>query len=157
MVCDVHGWGMFSKRGLVAVVPKLKDMVLDVGFVIEGRSEDELPERLAGSCCVANLDPKACLALDDDAGEGGSGSEGEEEGGGGERVARKGGRGVLGATGTGINSSSASAHAHWHHTKNTNGLGLRATGIFLGYVPRCVSTFRPVSTVWGGNGFMCPM
>ncbi|GMI37148.1 hypothetical protein TeGR_g13475 [Tetraparma gracilis] len=72
MVCDVHGWGMFSKRGLVAVVPKLKDMVLDVGFVIEGRSEDELPERLAGSCCVANLDPKAS----EEEGEGEVGSNG---------------------------------------------------------------------------------
>ena len=63
MRCDVHGWGIMSKRGLVSVIPRIKDMTMDMGFVIEGREEDELPERLLGACRVKELDPSAALEL----------------------------------------------------------------------------------------------
>lgn len=63
MRCDVHGWGMMSKRGLVSVMPRIKDMTMDMGFVIEGREDDELPERLLGACRVKQLDPATSFDL----------------------------------------------------------------------------------------------
>ncbi|GMH63931.1 hypothetical protein TrRE_jg11019 [Triparma retinervis] len=63
MRCDVHGWGMMSKRGLVSVMPRIKEMTMDMGFVIEGREDDELPERLLGACRVKQLDPASSFDL----------------------------------------------------------------------------------------------
>ena len=63
MRCNVHGWGLMSRRGFVHVVPKLKEMIMHVGFVIEGRDDDELPERLLGSAALRQLDPNMVVNL----------------------------------------------------------------------------------------------
>jgi hypothetical protein len=39
------------------VMVYLKTLVIDLGFVVEGKSEEELPERLFGCIRVAHLDP----------------------------------------------------------------------------------------------------
>ena len=42
--------------------PKFVTMVLNVGFTIEGRDDEELPEVLLGGAKVFNLDPDSVPA-----------------------------------------------------------------------------------------------
>ena len=39
------------------VMVYLKTLVIDLGFLVEGKTEEELPERLIGAIRVAHLDP----------------------------------------------------------------------------------------------------
>ena len=54
MTADVFKWGFLAKKGFVTLLPRFKELRLDIGFTIEGRSDDELPECLLGSF-VANF------------------------------------------------------------------------------------------------------
>ena len=54
MVADVNRWGFLAKKGFVTLLPKFKELRLDIGFTIEGKSDDELPECMLGSF-VANF------------------------------------------------------------------------------------------------------
>jgi hypothetical protein len=53
---DVHEFGFFANRGFHGLVPRFKQMVLDVGFVIEATSDHELPERILGCVRLVKLD-----------------------------------------------------------------------------------------------------
>ena len=54
MTADVFRWGFLAKKGFVTLLPKFKELRLDIGFTIEGKSDDELPECMLGSF-VANF------------------------------------------------------------------------------------------------------
>ena len=54
MTANVHQWGYLAKKGFVSLLPKFRELRLDIGFTIEGRSDDELPECLLG-CFAANF------------------------------------------------------------------------------------------------------
>ena len=54
MTADVFKWGFLAKKGFVTLLPKFKELRLDIGFTIEGRSDEELPECMLGSF-VANF------------------------------------------------------------------------------------------------------
>ena len=54
MTADVNRWGFLAKKGFVTLLPKFKELRLDIGFTIEGKSDDELPECMLGSF-VANF------------------------------------------------------------------------------------------------------
>ena len=44
------------KKGLFSLQPKFPSMALNVGFTIEGREDDELPEVLLGGIRVNKID-----------------------------------------------------------------------------------------------------
>ena len=49
-------WKYIARRGLYALKDELSSMVLDIAFVIEGRSNDEWPEQVLG--CAQIVRPK---------------------------------------------------------------------------------------------------
>jgi hypothetical protein len=53
---DVHEFGFFANRGFHGLLPRFKQMVLDVGFVVEGHGDHELPERILGCVQLIKLD-----------------------------------------------------------------------------------------------------
>ena len=44
MDVDIRGWSFLSKQGLFTLLPSFKDILVEIGFVIEGRDDDEMPE-----------------------------------------------------------------------------------------------------------------
>eukprot|EP00956_Cyclotella_meneghiniana_P034103 scaffold101568_cov36-Cyclotella_meneghiniana.AAC.2 len=58
---DVGMWAFPARKGLHALAPRFPDFVLNIGFTIEGRSDDELPEALLAGCRILNLDPDQAL------------------------------------------------------------------------------------------------
>ncbi|KAL7518634.1 hypothetical protein ACHAWX_003442 [Stephanocyclus meneghinianus] len=50
-----------AKKGLHTLAPKFPDFIVNVGFTIEGRSDEELPETLLGGCRILNLDPDKAM------------------------------------------------------------------------------------------------
>ena len=54
MTANVHRWGYLAKKGFVSLLPKFRELRLDIGFAIEGRADDELPECILG-CFAANF------------------------------------------------------------------------------------------------------
>lgn len=55
---NVHKWAYIPRKGFHTVLPKLKDMRMDVGFTIEALVDEEMPERILGSILLNHLDPK---------------------------------------------------------------------------------------------------
>ena len=53
---DVFKWGFLAKKGFAALLSRFKELRLDIGFNIEGRSDDELPECLLGSFVANSCD-----------------------------------------------------------------------------------------------------
>mmetsp|Transcript_6973 Transcript_6973/g.15078 ORF Transcript_6973/g.15078 Transcript_6973/m.15078 type:complete len:823 (-) Transcript_6973:316-2784(-) len=59
MSSNVHQWSFVGKKGLVTLLPRFKDFRIDLGFTIEAREEDEMPECILGCLCLNNLDDAA--------------------------------------------------------------------------------------------------
>jgi len=53
---DVHNFGYMSRVGLNGVKGMLGNIVFDVGFVVQGDDDFELPERLLGCARTARLE-----------------------------------------------------------------------------------------------------
>jgi len=60
---NIHEWRYVSKRGLLAVLPLLQDMKVNIGFTIEGRQEDELPEQILGAVKLNMFDHKSIFRM----------------------------------------------------------------------------------------------
>lgn len=45
-----------AKKGLNFLQPKFPQMVFDVGFVVEARADDEMPEQMLGTARLFRLD-----------------------------------------------------------------------------------------------------
>lgn len=53
---DAHEFNYVARKGLSGVKEHMKKMIVDFGFVLEGRSDDELPEVVLGCCRLSHLD-----------------------------------------------------------------------------------------------------
>jgi len=62
MSINVFNFSYIAKKCLHMLFPKFVTMVLNVGFTIEGRDDEELPEVLLGGAKVFNLDPDSVPA-----------------------------------------------------------------------------------------------
>ena len=56
MTVNVHRWGYLARKGLHLLRPDFPRMVMNIGFTIEGRSDEELPEVLLGGCRMIRFD-----------------------------------------------------------------------------------------------------
>ena len=53
---DCFRWRPLAKRALAKALTKANGCDLDFGFALEGRLDEELPERLLGAARIAKLD-----------------------------------------------------------------------------------------------------
>lgn len=54
---NMHKWIYIAKKCMVSLLPKLADMIIDLGFTIEARDDDELPECILGAIQVKHINP----------------------------------------------------------------------------------------------------
>ncbi|KAL3669141.1 hypothetical protein V7S43_005525 [Phytophthora oleae] len=50
IVVDIHAFSYIARRGIHSLIDKTSKLVIDVAFVIQGETEDELPEQVLGCC-----------------------------------------------------------------------------------------------------------
>ncbi|DAZ98678.1 TPA: hypothetical protein N0F65_008804 [Lagenidium giganteum] len=50
IVVDIHTFSYIARRGIHLLLDKTTNLVIDIGFVLQGETEDELPEQLLGCC-----------------------------------------------------------------------------------------------------------
>ena len=62
---DVHRFGYLARLGLSGVRERIKDVVFDWAFVIEGHTDDELPENILSAARLGHLEMTAALPLPD--------------------------------------------------------------------------------------------
>jgi len=55
---NVNYWAFLARKGLHALMPYFHDFIFNIGFTIEARHDEEMPEVLLGGCRVMNLDPE---------------------------------------------------------------------------------------------------
>ena len=53
---DAHIFGFLARKMFPAMLRKLDQMVLDIGFCIEGQQDDELPEQVIGAARLHHID-----------------------------------------------------------------------------------------------------
>mmetsp|Transcript_17637 Transcript_17637/g.23538 ORF Transcript_17637/g.23538 Transcript_17637/m.23538 type:complete len:371 (-) Transcript_17637:351-1463(-) len=80
---NIHMWQYIARKGLVTLLPHFPRFVVNVGFTIEGRSDEDLPEVLLGGCRMIRIDPSKAVADgvhdDDGVGEGEEGSNDQRD------------------------------------------------------------------------------
>ena len=52
---SVHYWAFMAKKGFVSLIPKFKNMQMEVGFTIEAHAEHEMPECMLGSTVLSYI------------------------------------------------------------------------------------------------------
>jgi len=55
---DMHKWAYIPKKGIVSLLPKVMEMTIDLGFTIEAREDDEMPECILASITLDKINPK---------------------------------------------------------------------------------------------------
>ena len=63
MSVDVRVWRYLAKKGLNILKDRFSELELDVGFVIEGRADSELPEQLLGCAHLIRLDLEKAVCV----------------------------------------------------------------------------------------------
>jgi len=58
---NVNMWAYLAKKGLFTLIPTFPDFIVNVGFTIEARCDEEMPEVLLGGCRLMNLDPEKAI------------------------------------------------------------------------------------------------
>ncbi|MDC3321742.1 DUF1336 domain-containing protein [bacterium] len=61
---DVHEFTWAARKGVRSVRDMIKDFEVDLGFLVEGRGDEECPERLLGAVRVSKLNPDNAKWLD---------------------------------------------------------------------------------------------
>ncbi|KAL7463746.1 hypothetical protein ACHAXS_004099 [Conticribra weissflogii] len=55
MTANVHFWAFMAKKGFVSIIPKFKNMQMEVGFTIEAHTDNEMPECMLGSTVLSYI------------------------------------------------------------------------------------------------------
>jgi len=57
----VGKWGLMARRGLLSLLPRYKDLDCEIGFVLQGHEDSELPERILGGARLPFVDPETAF------------------------------------------------------------------------------------------------
>ncbi|GLE00875.1 hypothetical protein PINS_up009672 [Pythium insidiosum] len=63
VVVDVHAFSYIARRGIHMLLDKTSKLVIDIAFVLQGETEDELPERILGCCRLDSVDVQKAVDL----------------------------------------------------------------------------------------------
>jgi len=63
MSANIHKWSFVAKKGFVTMLPKFKELRLDVGFTIEGEIDAELPECILGGIAANFMSEEALVQI----------------------------------------------------------------------------------------------
>jgi len=55
---NINKWAYLARKGLYTLTPSFPDFILNLGFTIEARKDEEMPEVLLCGCRILNLDPE---------------------------------------------------------------------------------------------------
>jgi len=61
---DIHRYCYMARKAAFGLMGHLKNMVVDFGIVVEGHTDDELPEQVLGCLRVVKIDPSLAKPLD---------------------------------------------------------------------------------------------
>lgn len=65
MDCNVRHWCYLARKGLHVLLPRFGSMSITAAFVIEGREDSEMPERLLGCCNLTEADIQRAIPIDE--------------------------------------------------------------------------------------------
>lgn len=63
IVVDIHAFSYMARRGIHMLLDKCSKLVIDVACVLQGETEDELPERILGCCRLDCVDVAKAMDL----------------------------------------------------------------------------------------------
>jgi len=61
---DIHRYQALARKVVWSLKDEIETMVTDFGFVVEGREDDELPERMLGAIRLSKVSYKDCPEID---------------------------------------------------------------------------------------------
>jgi hypothetical protein len=53
---DIHSYAFLARKALNSYATRLKEVVWEIGFVLQGNAPEELPEQLLGCACIYRTD-----------------------------------------------------------------------------------------------------
>ncbi|OWZ12789.1 putative mitochondrial protein [Phytophthora megakarya] len=56
VVVDIHAFSYIARRGIHSLLDKTSRLVIDVAFVVQGETDEELPEQVLGCCRLDRVD-----------------------------------------------------------------------------------------------------
>lgn len=63
IVVDIHLFSYIARRGIYLLLDKTSKLVIDIAIVLQGESEDELPEQILGCCRLDHIDANRAMPL----------------------------------------------------------------------------------------------
>ncbi|CAI5738164.1 unnamed protein product [Peronospora destructor] len=63
IVIDIHAFSYMARRGIHSLIDKTSRLVIDLAFVIQGETEDELPEQVLGCCRLDRINVHKAVDL----------------------------------------------------------------------------------------------
>lgn len=63
IVVDVHAFSYIARRGIHSLIDKTARLVIDVAFVIQGETDEELPEQVLGCCRLDRVNIQKAVDL----------------------------------------------------------------------------------------------
>ena len=55
VVVDMHAFSYVARRGIYSLLDKTSRLVIDFAFVVQGETDEELPEQVLGCCCLDRI------------------------------------------------------------------------------------------------------
>lgn len=63
IVVDIHSFSYIARRGIHLLLDKTSKLVIDIGFVLQGETDDELPEQILGCCRLDHADVQHAMDM----------------------------------------------------------------------------------------------
>jgi len=66
MSVNVHSWAFLAKKSFVSLLPRFKDMKINIGFTVEALDDEEMPECILGCVSMNYIDESMLLTIPTD-------------------------------------------------------------------------------------------